>query len=290
MPDFYTGANVYNEFLELIKIEPKILLPNTEIYTIFGMFPGALWNGGAANISGTISSNLIKRYIDYYNQVQHIPLTFNFTNKLITKEQCYDNYCNIIAELGNNGMNTILCCEGELESYLRATYKNYKFSRSIVDSENVPYCFQSKFGEYEVSVLQRAKNNQWDYLNNIPQVYRPRIEFLCNDLCPDNCPYIYTHYNRLAQKQIDMSELDPPAIECKMSITRGPFSYKFRTTQKNYISREMIDRDYLPKGFCKFKCSGRFSLPTIILNLIYYLVAPEYRPDMLNILMQAVIK
>jgi len=252
------------------------LLPNTEIYTIFGMFPGALWNSGAACTAGSVSSEVVKNYIDFYNNELNIPLTFNFTNKLITKEQCYDTYCNIIAELGNNGKNSILCCEGELESYLRKNYTNYTFNRSIVDSEKIPYRFSSNSGEYKISVLQRAKNNNWDFLDSIPQEYRERIEFLCNDPCPDNCPYIYAHYDRLAKKQIEMGELAPPQLECRMSGVKGDFQYLFRTTQKSYISREMIDKNYLPKGFCKFKCSGRFSVPTIILNLIYYLVSFEY--------------
>ena len=41
-------------------------------------------------------------------------------------------------------------------------------------------------------------NNNWEYLETIPEDKRGKIEFLCTDPCPDNCPRIYTHYKNFA--------------------------------------------------------------------------------------------
>ena len=253
------------------------MLPNTEVYTIFGNFPGCIWNGGGIQTSSIAQKETIEGIIKFYNDHLNLPLSFTFTNPLLNEKQYYDTYGNLIAELGNNGKNIILVSDIKFEEYLRKNYSNYKYCRSILATKNIPYSLKSKYGQYELSVLQRAKNNDWDFLLSIPEEHRSRIELLCNDPCPDNCPRLYTHYEDLAKVQIAYGQ-NNETVKCNM---RHQFHSKYVCEHnKTYISRQMIDNQYLPNGFNKFKCAGRYSHLHIIRNLLKYIIKVEYMEDM----------
>lgn len=133
-----------------------------------------------------------------------------------------------------------------LEKYLREQYPNYVYCRSIIAAEDIYYQLKSIYGDYGYSVLKRIMNNNWEYLNTIPMADRPKIELLCNDPCPDDCPRLYTHYNDLAYTQLtfgDKKEL----CQCTMNHAKTEFLlYNSRTKLKTYISRDLIDNKYLP--------------------------------------------
>lgn len=242
------------------------------------MFPGCIWNGGGLQYDGIAHKGLIEGIIDLYNNQLHLPLSFNFTNPLLEEKHYYDTYGNLIAQLGHNGKNIILVNDIKFEKYLRENYPNYKYCRSILTTKDIPYAFESEYGKYDFSVLQREKNNDWPFLLNIPTEQRLKIELLCNDPCIDNCPRLYTHYNDLARAQLEYRG-NGEELKCNM---RPRFAYKnMRENVKAYISREMIDEQYLPNGFNKFKCAGRYSQLHVILNLLNYLIKSEYHDDMM---------
>lgn len=280
LPEFYDGRNIYTECLDIMKRYPEVVFPNTEISSIFGIFPGSIWNGGGNTPCNNVHRDIIKDTIEYYNFELNMPLRFTFTNPLITEPQCFDTYSNIIAELGNNGHNEILVSNPILEKYLRDNYKTYKYCRSIIAAKNEPYAFYGTYGLYTLSVIRRDRNNQWDYLDTIPMEDRAKIEFLCNDPCPDNCPRLYTHYLDHARNQLACAASND-TDKCTSFNVTGPFQlHNMKTNNHTYISRELIDNEYLPRGFCEFKCSGRFSVVLIIQNLLNYIFKPEYRDDM----------
>ena len=280
MPEFYRGKNIYACLMEQIKDNPDILLPNTEIATIFGTFPASVWNGGGLYTVGSISKEEMRDTIGFFNYELGISLRFTFTNPLVSESQYFDTYSNLIAELGHNGHNQIIVTNPGLENYLRKNYPNYKYCRSIVAARVEPYARRSPFGDYHISVMRRNMNNNWEYLDQIPIEDRPYIEFLCCDPCPDNCPRIYSHYRDFARAQCEYS-LGNDACDCSMGKVKTNFPYyNMQNKLKTYISREMIDNDYLPKGFSEFKCSGRGSRVSVIHNILVYMIKPEYWSDL----------
>ena len=54
---------------------------------------------------------------------------------------------------------------------------------------------------------------------------------------------------------------------------------KYSKTLRVHIEKEMILKDYLPKGFTNFKISGRFNYGTVIEELVNYFILPEYQKD-----------
>ena len=287
LPEFYRYNAIYGTLAQIIQETPDVLLPNTELYTLFGVFPGCIWNGGGVSIGGNILRDQVEDTIMYYNEELNIPLTFTFTNPILEEKHYYDTYCNMIAEVGNNGKNAILVSNLEFEKYLRENYKNYRYCRSILASENIPYTLDGPYGKYDISVMKRGNNNNWEYLNTIPMEDRSSIELLCNDPCIDNCPRIYSHYSDMARAQLEYST-QVEGLQCSIDPELRHFLYKYiKSELTSYISRDMIDKEYLPKGFCKFKCSGRSSIINCMFNIVNYLIKPEYREDILAMMLNS---
>lgn len=275
MPDFVLGAKIYDFILKFQQDFPEAFYENTKIATVFGNFPNSIWNGGGFYFSQAWEKEEVKDLIHLYNDTLNIPLRFTFTNPLIEERHCYDSYCNMIAECGHNGKNEILTSSRILENYLRKTYPKYKYCHSIIASKDTPYDMDKK---YHISVMQRRMNNNWEFLETIPMKQRGSIEFLCNDPCPDDCPRLYTHYRDFARAQIEFDS-SSPLLGCSMKHIKGEFVNKYTKTLETYISREMIEKIYFPRGFNQFKLSGRGDYHAIINNIIDYWVKPEYKND-----------
>lgn len=284
LPDFANGLTAYTVLLSLKQKHPEIFYEDVEISNIFGCFSGSIWNGGSLFLGRNNNADEIKNLIYFYNYEHNVPLRFTFTNPHITEKECYDTYSNLIAQYAHNGMNEILTVSPILEDYLRNTYPNFKYCRSIIGTHEQEYFADEK---YYVSVMRRAKNNDWDYLNKIPQIERSKIEFLCNDPCPDNCPRIYSHYREYGAatlKQENNSKCD-----CTMMEVKGDFPIHFARTLKSFITRDMIINDYLPKGFKHFKLSGRGDIGGIINYLTEYMIRPEYQNDVRSFMINCYI-
>ena len=274
LPDFVMGRPVYVTLCNWMNEYPEVFYPNTEIACVYGNFPGAIWNGGGINLGGQWTRNEIQEMIDFYNHTLHIPLRFTFTNPLIDERHLNDVYCNIIAECGHNGMNEILTSSIVLENYLREKYPKYKYGKSIIGTREEPVDLSNK---YFLSVMRRRMNNNWEYLDTIPMELRHKVEFLCTDPCPDNCPRLYTHYRDFARAQLELQS--GPECNCSMTDVKGTFQYHYANHLETHVSREMIDKEYLPRGFNQFKLSGRGSALGAITGALDYMIKPEYHLD-----------
>lgn len=283
MPGFYQCFSIYKELYVLKITAPYIFYEDTDISAIFDVFPGTIWNGGTL-LKGISNSQEIKSIISFYNEVMNVPIRYTFTNPVLKPEHCYDTYSNLLAEAGHNGKNEILVSSPCLEEYLRKNYPNYKYCRSIIGAENTYYDEEQK---YHLSVMKRSQNNKWEYLDTIPMEHRKNIEFLCTDLCPDDCPYIYSHYEEYGNATLEYvtSPNEKYHIKCLQNDKKTDFPFHNIVTNSNtYISREMIVNNYVPKGFEQFKCSGRTDPSFVIENVVSYLIKPEYHRDVRSIL------
>ena len=66
LPDFYYNFNLYNILLDMMEKEPDLFYEDIKIDTIYGCFPGAIWNGGRGTIGGTTGKN-IRDTIKFFN-------------------------------------------------------------------------------------------------------------------------------------------------------------------------------------------------------------------------------
>lgn len=273
---FVIGCDVFDYYYDLLKRAPYIFYEDSYIGSIFDCFPNCIWNGGTVLCQNVFyNAPTIRDYIMHYNNDLNVPLRFTFTNQILEEKHLYDTYANTIAELAHNGKNEICVSSPLLEEYLRKNYPNYKYIKSITATENEKYYADDK---YFVTVMKRSMNNNWTYLDSIPEEHRSRIEFLCTDPCPDNCPNIYNHYRSQNRVQLAYG-FGIESSRCSMDSVKGNFQIKYSKSLRTSIDREKILKDYLPRGYNIFKLSGRTDEPTIINNLYRFLVKPEYVDD-----------
>lgn len=268
LPDFVIGEKPYTILQSLQEYAPEVLYPQQAVQFIYGCPPNAIWNGGTVLCSERFYlAPEIKHLISYYNDILHYPIAWTFTNPLLTETDCYDRYCNLLAELGHNGMNYILVSSPILESYLRNKYPNYHYCKSILAAENV----KDYTNNYSFSVLERKRNNDFAFLNSLSTDIKSKIEILATDACDPDCPYIYTHYQDYAKAQLAFDASNTKQLDChfKQKLEDNPLM----------ISKQQIDEIYVPMGYTHFKLSGRTSIEAIIDNITHFFVLPEYQKE-----------
>ena len=275
LPGFYLNQRFYGHVVKLMEKYPELVRPNTKIASVFGNFSWSIWNGGGvARVGHPALREEVKDVIDFYNYELQIPLRFTFTNPVLTEKHIYDIYSNMIAEVGNNGHNEILVASSVLEKHLKENYPNYKYCRSIIGSQNGNLDY---IDDYNLVVLQRKMNDDWTILESIPYEKRSKVEILCTDPCPVDCPRIYSHYRDFGRATVEFYD----GAECSMHQVKGCFPHHYMHQLPVHISWDRINNEYAPKGFTQFKVSGRGSIAGAVLAVSNYVIRPEYKDDMI---------
>lgn len=283
MSEFYKTFNVNQKLLTLITEYPEIVNPEAEIYGFFGMFPGCIWNGGRVINNTKIDINIIRHMFFIYNVQLNKPLRLTFTNPCITEDFLDDEYSNIIASLGNNGKNEILVANPILENYLRTNYSEYKYVKSVVAANGLND-IQQDYNSYDMIVLNKRYNNNFNLLDVIDKKYYDKIELICNDTCiKDACPYQKQHYYYNGMQTL-YHNVDLSKIDCQFGKDEK-FWYHAINQNKEYISPEAVRNLYLPRGFKYFKLVGREQINRTYMNWLKYIIKPEYWEDVLNIIL-----
>ena len=286
-PDFVEGFLAYELFFNLKRNYPFTLNPDTRIHSIYGTLTNSVWNGGSVYIGGyTYTHDYLKKKFDWYND-NGVAIRIIATNPLVQEHHLKDTYANMIMQAADNGMNEVVVCSPLLEDYLRDKYPNFRYVKSIIASyeENKPVDLDDK---YFLSCMMRAANNKWSYLDSIPMEKRDKVEFLCTDPCPDNCPRIKTHYHSMAESQITLGKSTAKLNGCSMNQLRGAMLPK-STTRKNVdanIELDLIRSEYIPRNYSHFKISGRFNVGSIVTNIADYLIKPEFHKDWYGMVVQ----
>lgn len=265
--------NIYEKYLEITN-------EDSTIYSIFGSFPCAIWNGGRPDIGEPeYDIKQMKKVRDYYNS-KGIAIAFTFTNPLIKEEHLEDKYCNNILKVFNNGKNEVLVNSKILEKYIRENYPNYKINQSITTTDKRDYSLNG----YHLAVLKKDLNHNFEYLKKIPLKDRERIELLCNEMCINNCKYTFQHYEEMSNVQLRKRNLYDVGLYgvCKHrdKINRNaPFKW-LKDNSKYYIDPKDIYEKYVPLGFKYFKIQGRERFSTVGMNsIIFYCIKPKYQRD-----------
>ena len=287
-PDFYTGVNIYVKLVELYRRGPEAFREDVNLTHIFGSIPGMTWNGGSVIQGGVTDIRQLVEIAGIY-EAFNIPLKLTLTNPMLEEQDIYDRYCNSIVKIFENEYNEILVSSPILEEYLREKYPHYKFDKSIIqntitqDQDTIEdYIKILEQHKYETIVIPRTKAKDMEFLNKIPKEYRKNIEILLNDVCPLYCPKIGIHYTQIGKAQL----YDLSYMECANQCVSKSL-YPAYTNSDAMISYNEIKTIYEPLGYSEFKISGRWSKISIILNIVPYLIKPEYQKDVYQHLFMA---
>lgn len=257
--------------INLMRAFPEKFREGYRIGSVYGTFPGAIWNGGRA-VFGITSKGDIEKIIKAYNE-KGVPLRFTWTNSLLTQEHVSDTYCNLIMRLANNGLNQVLVNREVLEAYIRTNYPSYKLisstTKRIVNPDTL---LEEMEKDYFLVVLDYDLNHD-DQVLELLHPHADRVEILVDEICYPGCPRRSDHYADESLKQLEY-EISAP-YPCPNRNT--PRSFDECRKRPAFIAADEID-SYIEKGFRNFKLVGR-GLPQNFVkeSYLYYLVKEEER-------------
>ena len=269
LPGFCVFKGLNTTVIDLMKEYPNCFHEGYRIGSVYGSFPGAIWNGGRT-ILGFTSKNDVQRIIKHYNS-KNVPVRFTWTNSLIEEKHLTDTLCNLIMREADNGQNQVLVNTQILEDYLREKYPNFKFISSTTKRITDPEKLKEELDkDYFMVVLDYDLNHDENVLKSLEPV-ADRVEILVDEICFPGCPKRLAHYRDESQKQLEYEIAAP--FECPNKQQTKSFSDCM--ARPAFISNTEI-KSYIDRGFENFKLVGR-GLPQslVIDSYVYYLAKPD---------------
>lgn len=257
--------------INLMKEFPEKFNDGYKVASVYGTFPGAIWNGGRA-VFGTTSKSDMEKIISTYNKMG-VPVRFTWTNSLIEEKHLSDTYCNLIMDIADNGMNQVLVNKPVLEDYLKEKYPNFAYISSTTKRIRDLQTFEEEIDKgYHLCVLDYDLNHNEEVLKAL-EPKASKVEILVDEICFPECPRRLDHYRDESLKQLTFDR--GSNFKCHNNITRPTF--EDAKTRPSFIDNEELP-GLIDRGYVNFKIVGR-GLPTQMVkdSYMYYLVKEEHR-------------
>ena len=246
-----------------------------EIGSIYGAPGDALWGGGRVgygDASPAEVASLMRKY--------GISSRLTFSNSLLTGGHLSDKKCNSLCALfEHNGMaeNGIIIYSDLLLEQIKARYPGFYFvsSTTKVLTDFRDFEAELKRDDYRFVVPDFRLNKDFGNLNALPDTFKKKVEFLCNECCSFDCRARKACYENVSRKSL--GEDCPDHVCPSPNAAQG---YRFSEAMKNpgFIGTDDILKVYAPAGFSHFKIEGRSLGSAVVFEmLMYYMVKPEYR-------------
>ncbi len=271
LPGFCYFFYLNQAVIHMMEEYPDKFRDGYKIGSVYGTFPGAIWNGGRA-VFGIYSKGDMEKVIETYNKYD-IPVRFTWTNSLIEEKHLNDTYCNLIMELADNGRNQVLVNTEVLERYLRDKYPNFEYlsstTKRLLDTEDIK---RELDAGYFLVVLDYDLNHNEEVLKELEPM-ADRIEILVDEICFPGCPRRIDHYRDESLRQLTFDKGAP--FPCPNKTTKPEFSECKK--RPAFIGCDEI-KEYVSRGYRNFKLVGR-GLPMDMVkeSYLYYLVNEKDR-------------
>ena len=261
--------------INLMKDYPSKFKEGYKIGSVYGTFPGAIWNGGRA-VFGTAFKGDIDKIIKMYNS-RGIPVRFTWTNSLLKEEHVHDTFCNMIMKMANNGKNQVLVNRPILEDYIREEYPDYPVisstTKRIVSLEELKAELDK---DYYLVVLDYDLNHDEGVLKEM-EPCAGRIEILVNEICTPGCPKRAEHYRAESLSQLEFDK--DTYFKCPHQNAKRGFSECKK--RPSFISNEEIG-SYIERGYVNFKIAGRGLSPEFLMDSYAYFLAKEEHQEFIR--------
>ena len=161
--------------------------------------------------------------------------------------------------------------------YLKRKYPNLYFvsSTTKVLTDFNDFKKEVENPDFKYVVPDFRLNKQFEKLNSLSEVYKQKVEFLCNECCWYGCKDRKECYKTVSKQNL--------GINCMDYVCKAPHSnegYRFSRVMESpgFISLDDILKVYVPMGFSNFKIEGRDLGNALLLEFIlYYMVKPQYQ-------------
>ena len=269
LPGFCYFRQLNYAVITLMEKYPERFREGYRIGSVYGTFPGAIWNGGRV-VMGIAGKKDIETTLKLYNS-KGVPVRFTWTNSVLEEKHIYDTYCNLIMRLADNGLNQVLVNSPVLEQYIRQEYPNYKLISSTTKRiRNMEKLKEELEKDYYLVVLDYDLNHDKKALEAI-EPYAERVEILVNEVCYPGCDLREQHYLQQSRLQL---EFDATTVfPCPNRSTQRTFEECKK--RPAFISNEQIG-DYIERRFRNFKIAGRgMPMNYVKESYLYFLVKEE---------------
>lgn len=270
LPGFCSFRLLNQVVLNLMKDYPDKFREGYRVGSVYGTFPGAIWNGGRT-VLGFAGKQEIEAVLKLYNS-RGIPVRFTWTNALLEEKHVYDTYCNLIMRLADNGLNQVLVNSGVLEEYIRREYPAFPLISSTTKRITDLQALKAELaGGYRLVVLDYDLNHKEEVLSELAPCAE-RIEILVNEVCYPNCPKREEHYRQQSRLQLEFdTDTNYPCPNRSRSRTFAECK-----ARPAFISNEQIG-SYIDRGYVNFKIAGRgMPVEYLVESYVYFLVKEEY--------------
>ena len=274
VPDFYGNAALYILLADFMEHIPQWFYDDFKISAAYGSFPNCIWNGGRVSF-GQITRSTMDKVIRELND-RGIAVRYTFTNPLLEEKHMSDVFSNICLEAANNGMNEVLVNTQVIEDHVRKNFPDFKIISSTTKCLRTIEAVEEELEkDYYLVVLD-------SFLNKDERIFalekRDRLELLLDHGCMLNCPNSKNHYVELGRAQLTFNE-------SKFACPTVGKTFEQVMQGEHCISRELLTSKYIPGGFRHFKLDGRcFKPEKLVDSLLYYMVKPEFRPKVKEII------
>lgn len=272
LPGFCYYRQLNYAVITLMEKYPDAFREGYRIGSVYGTFPGAIWNGGRV-VMGSAGKRDIEATLHLYND-KGVPVRFTWTNSVLEEKHTYDTYCNLIMRLADNGLNQVLVNSQVLADYIRREYPRFPMisstTKRIIEPERL---FEELKEDYFLVVLDYDLNHNEEVLKKLEEHGSEKIEILVNEVCTPGCTRRAEHYEQQSRAQLNFDVKD--IFPCPNANPNKTFAECMK--RPAFISNEEIG-SYIKRGFVNFKIAGRGMPQQYVLDAyLYYLVKDEKR-------------
>lgn len=276
IPGLYENFEINKILINIKKQYPECFY-NINIDAIYGNFQFCIWDGGRIFTNPKHATlEQIQNIKEFINDENHLPLRFIYTNNQLKSKHLSDRFCNLVTELCEDELNEIVVNSPIMEDYIRTNYPKYKIISSTTKClKNQDLANQELENDNYFRVcIDYNLNHNIEFLNNLSEIQKEKVEILVNPICGANCQNREKHYKLNSLFSLTYGKkykLDSCNIPGKITY---PFSKKIR----NEILINDILTTYIDIGISHYKIEGRTFAPLLHLqNCVKYLVKPEYQ-------------
>lgn len=275
LPGLFEFYDFYHVFLPLFYEHREYFYEWIDIASIYGAPWDCIWGGGREGIGDSKAKEVLSLLQQY-----GISARLTFSNSLLREEHLADERCNKLCALfekGNGIQNGVIVHSELLLEYLNRNYPGlYMVSSTtkvLTDFDELVEELNRK--EFCYVVPDFRLNKQLDKLNQLSDVQKEKIEFLCNECCYIGCKDRKACYESVSRRIL---EEDGPEHICRAPERDQGYRFSKAMQSPAFISIDDIQNTYLPYGFSNFKIEGRSLGNAILLEfLLYYMTKPEYQ-------------
>lgn len=270
LPDFTAGLGLNLYFARLLAAHPEWAIEGVRIGSVYGCFPGCIFNGGRAYLRDPYTPEQMERTfstLDEYGLEARLTLT----NMLIEPKHLSDTHFLSIMEAARGHRVGAIVYSEAVDAFLRerhpGMHRTLSTTREILDVEELNEATRA----FDMVVLNYEKHRDQGFLRRIEQP--AKVEVMVNEFCHVGCPHRQEHYLRNSQDQIG-------GVMRPFACVQPPSTAFFRHEPNHpvILTNDDVRRMHDEYGFENFKIVGRgVVFATVLEALVYYLVRPEYR-------------